>query len=77
MKRNIEVTIVFCFSQAKNKIFLKRSKSARQTHFLDKKMAKFCYLIVDFFNKFYQTEMKICAKESRRLKSKIEFRRLM
>ena len=33
--------------------------------------------MVDFFNKFYQLEMKICAKEARRLKSKIEFRRLM
>ena len=33
--------------------------------------------MVDFFNKFYELEMKICAKEARRLKSKIEFRRLM
>ena len=33
--------------------------------------------MVDFFNKFYQPEMKIYAKEARRLKSKIEFRRLM
>jgi len=33
--------------------------------------------MVDFFNKFYQLEMKICAKEARRLKSKIEFKRLM
>ena len=33
--------------------------------------------MVDFFNKFYLLEMKICAKEARRLKSKIEFRRLM
>ena len=33
--------------------------------------------MVDFFNKFYQLEMKICAKEATRLKSKIEFRRLM
>ena len=30
-----------------------------------------------FFNKFYQFEMKICAKEAGRLKSKIQFRRLM
>ena len=34
-------------------------------------------LMVDFFNKFYSLEMKICAKEARRLKSKIEFRRLI
>ena len=40
-------------------------------------MTKFFYLIVDFFNKFYELEMKIYAKEARRLKSKIEFRRLM
>ena len=33
--------------------------------------------MVDFFNKFDELEMKICAKEARRLKSKIEFRRLM
>ena len=33
--------------------------------------------MVDFFNKFYQLEMKISAKEARRLKSKIEFRRLI
>ena len=33
--------------------------------------------MVEFFNKFYELEMKICAKEARRLKSKIEFRRLM
>ena len=33
--------------------------------------------MVNFFNKFYQLEMKICAREARRLKSKIEFRRLM
>ena len=33
--------------------------------------------MVDFFNKFYQLEMKICVKEARRLKSKIEVRRLM
>ena len=30
-----------------------------------------------FFNKVYCLEMKICAKEARRLKSKIEFKRLM
>ena len=40
-------------------------------------MTKIFYLMVDFFNKFYELEMKICAKEARRLKSKIEFRRLM
>ena len=40
-------------------------------------MTKIFYLLVDFFNKFYELEMKICAKEARRLKSKIEFRRLM
>ena len=40
-------------------------------------MTKLFYLLVDFFNKFYELEMKICAKEARRLKSKIEFRRLM
>ena len=33
--------------------------------------------MVDFFNKFYWLQMKICAKEARRLKSKIEFRTLM
>ena len=33
--------------------------------------------MVDFFNKFYELEMKICAKEARRLNSKIEFRRLV
>ena len=33
--------------------------------------------MVDFFNKFNELEMKIYAKEARRLKSKIEFRRLM
>ena len=33
--------------------------------------------MVDFFNRFYELEMKICVKEARRLKSKIEFRRLM
>ena len=33
--------------------------------------------MVDFFNKFYQLEMKTCVKEAKRLKSKIEFRRLM
>ena len=33
--------------------------------------------MVDFFNKFYELEMKICAKQARRLKSKIDFRRLM
>ena len=33
--------------------------------------------MVDFFNKFYELEMKICVKEARRLKLKIEFRRLM
>ena len=33
--------------------------------------------MVDFFNKFYELEMKICAKEARRLKSKIESRKLM
>ena len=33
--------------------------------------------MVDFFNKFYELERKMCAKEARRLKSKIEFRRLM
>ena len=31
----------------------------------------------NFFNKFYYLEMKICAKEARRLKSNIELRRLM
>ena len=31
------------------------------------------FKIVDFFNKFYQLEMTICAKEATRLKSKIEF----
>ena len=40
-------------------------------------MTKIFNLMVDFFNKFYELEMKICAKEARRLKSKIEFRRLM
>ena len=33
--------------------------------------------MVDFFNKFHELDMKICAKEARKLKSKIEFRRLM
>ena len=33
--------------------------------------------MMDFFNKFYELEMKICAKEARRLKSKEEFRKLM
>ena len=33
--------------------------------------------MVDFFKKFYGLEMKICAQKARRLKSKIEFRRLM
>ena len=33
--------------------------------------------MVDFFNKFYELEMKFCAKNARRLKLKIEFRRLM
>ena len=37
-------------------------------------MTKIFYSIVDFLNKFYELEMKICAKEARRLKSKIEFR---
>ena len=32
---------------------------------------------MDFFNKFHSLEMKICAEEARRLKSKIEFRRLI
>ena len=32
---------------------------------------------MDFFNKFYELEMKISAKKTRRLKSKIEFGRLM
>ena len=40
-------------------------------------MTKILYLMVDFFNKFYELEMNICAKEARRLKSEIEFRRLM
>ena len=40
-------------------------------------MTKIFYLMVDLFNKFYKLEMKICAKEARRLKSKTEFRRLM
>ena len=66
MQRKNEVTIVL----------QKHSKSARQTHFFQK-MTKIFYLMVDFFNKFYELEMKICAKEARRLKSKIEFRRLM
>ena len=55
----------------------KHSKSVCQTHFFQK-MTKIFYLMVDFFNKqFYELEMKICAKKARRLKSKIEFRRLM
>ena len=40
-------------------------------------MTKIFYLMMYFFKKFYELEMKICAKEARRLKSKIEFRRLM
>ena len=40
-------------------------------------MTKIFHLMVDFFNKYYELEMKICAKKARRLKSKIEFRRLM
>ena len=77
MQRKNEVTIVFWFFHTpKNKFFQKHSKSARQTHFFQK-MTKIFYLLVDFFNKFYELEMKICAIEARRLKSKIEFRRLM
>ena len=77
MQRKNEVTIVFWFfHKPKTSFFQKHSKSARQTHFFQK-MTKIFYLMVDFFNKFYELEMKICAKEARRLKSKIEFRRLM
>ena len=77
MQRKNEVTIVFWFFHTpKTSFFQKHSKSARQTHFFQK-MTKIFYLMVDFFNKFYELEMKICAKEARRLKSKIEFRRLM
>ena len=77
MQRKNEVTIVFWFfHKSKTSFFQKHSKSARQTHFFQK-MTKIFYLMVDFFNKFYELEMKICAKEARRLKSKIEFRRLM
>ena len=76
MQRKNEVTIVFWFfHKSKTSFFQKHSKSARQTHFFQK-MTKIFYLMVDFFSKFYQLEMKICAKEARRLKSKIEFRRL-
>ena len=77
MQRKNEVTIVFWFfHKPKTSFFQKHSKSARQTHFFQK-MTKIFYLFVDFFNKFYELEMKICAKEGRRLKSKMEFRRLM
>ena len=77
MQRKNEVMIVFCFFyKQKTSFFQKHSKSARQTHFF-KKMTKIFYLMVDFFNKFYELEMKICAKEARRLKSKIGFRRLV
>ena len=77
MQRKNEVTIVFWFfHKPKTSFFQKHSKSARQTHFFQK-MTKILYLMGDFFNKFYELEMKICAKEARRLKSKIEFRRLM
>ena len=77
MQRKNEVTIVFWFfHKPKTSFFQKHSKSARQTHFFQK-MTKIFYLMVDFFNKFYELEMKICAIEARRLKSKIEFRRLM
>ena len=40
-------------------------------------MIKIFYLMVEFFNKFYELELKSIAKEAGRLKSKIEFRRLM
>ena len=77
MQQKNEATIVFCFfSSAKNKFFQKHSKSARQSRF-SQKMTKIFYLLVDFFNTFYELEMKICAKKARRLKSKIEFRKLM
>ena len=78
MQRKNEITIVFWFfHKPKNKFFFKKhSKSARQTHFFQK-MTKIFYLMVDFFNKFYELEMKICAKETRRLKSKIEFRKMI
>ena len=68
--------LIFFTHTPKTVFFQKHSKSARQTHFFQK-MTKIFYLMVDFFNKFYELEMKICAKEARRLKSKIEFRRLM
>ena len=58
------------FTRQKTSFFQKHSKSASQTHFFQK-MTKIFYLLVDFFNKFYEFEMKICAKEARRLKSKI------
>ena len=70
MQRKNEITIVFwCFHKPKTSFFSKHSKSAHQTHFFQK-MTKIFYLMVDFFNKFYELEMKICAKEARRLKSK-------
>ena len=77
MQLKNEVTIVFWFFHTpKTSFFQKHSKSTRQTHFFQK-MTKIFYLMVDFFNKFYELEMKIYAKEARRLKSKIKFRRLM
>ena len=77
-QRKNEATIVFCFFfTGQKQVFFKNTQNQRDKLIFSKKMTKIFYLMVDFFNKFYELEIKICAKEARRLKSKIEFRRLM
>ena len=59
MQRKNEDTIVFWFFHTPKKKFLfkNHSKSGRQTQFFQK-MTKIFYFLVDFFNKFYYSNLK-------------------
>ena len=67
---------ILFFSHAKKQVFFKNTQNQCAKVIISKKMTKIFYSMVDFFNKFYELEMKLCAKEVK-LKSKIEFRSLM
>ena len=79
MQRKNEVKIILLvFSHAQNKFFSKILKISAPNSFFPKYEKNLLFTVIGgFFNKFYKLEITICAKEARRLKSKIEFRRLM
>ena len=64
------------FSHAKNKFFSKTFKISAPNSFFPKN-DKILLGNGGIFQQVHGLEMKICAKEARNLKSKIEFRRLM